>query len=760
MSVTSRMPSARDQTPATDQARRRSVGRGKLVAFLVVGILLATASVGWLNRWRLGHTAVTIADPMVRAWAAEQVAAASDNAYHLEASTIAVDEGRRRLSIDSITLTTDSAINSRLESPHPSITVRFRHCAVTGIDLTALAARRGLHALHAGCDSVLLTVRTLVAPVDSVDHLRQGADSNNFLRFQGKVDLTGYVPFVAIDSMTFPQVHTAFDLLASDGRRTTLTVDSVSVSLDSVRIDPHQEIAKRRPLFSRNVRVRLDRFAGGTKAGEQISLEHLEANLADGSAHLDAIGYERLAGVRIDSTGAMSVRAQHVALNGVRWGIFLLTGDIGIAGLHVDSVDVRIVSARNPRARVAPVLAGSIASALRSAGRAIAIDSFRVNVVRTEESGRSRADLAVTTVGELTLARVDVSPGEVAWRRAFPIGRVVLAASRVYRHTAKMDMALSRLVLDAGAKSLTIDSLRAAPQGDDSAYERRIKYRSSRLSVMLLHTTLSGIDLPAFLSYGAMRAQLLDIRGLAIDVMNDKHKPEDSTHDVRRTPQRWLRDANVEIQVDTLAAQGQVTYRERDDDATDAGVLSFRSLQLRGYNFSTDPRTMSAQTPFRLIGDAKLMGAGAMHVEWSVPLLSRAFAMTWKGSLGKMDPKAMNAFLPDAVGMRFTDGVFEGAEWRATVKDGLAEGTMEPRWRGLSVELPGVARKKSGFFGSIARGVAKLATNTFGIRGDNYAAPGRAPLNGVIKHQWIPKESLPDFIWSQLGDALLSVLKK
>ncbi len=739
---------------------RPSARRRTIVIVIVVVVVTICAATLWLNRWRLGHTAVTIADPMVRAWAAEQVAASSDNAYHLEASTIAVDEARRRLSIDSITVTTDSVINAGLKSPHPSITVRFRHCSVTGIDLTSLAARRGLHALHAGCDSVSLTVRTLVAPLDSGNHTRQGADSNNFLRFQGKVDLTGYVPFVAIDSITFPQVHTAFDLLASDGRRTTLTVDSVAVSLDSVRIDPHQEIAKRRPLFSRNVRVRLDHFAGGTKAGERISLEHLDASLADGSAHLDAIGYERAAGVKIDSTGGMSVRSQHVALNGVRWGVFLLTGDVGIAGLHVDSVDVRIVSARNPRPRVAPVLAGSIASALQSAGRAIAIDSFRVNAVRTQESGRSSGDLAVTTVGELTLAHVDVVPGEAAWQRPFPIGRLVLTASRVYRHTGKMDMALSRLVLNAGARNLTIDSLRAAPPGDDSAFERRINVRSSRLSVMLQRTTLSGIDLPAFLARGAMRAQLLDIRGLAIDVLNDKHKPENSTHDVQRTPQRWLRDANVEIQVDTLAAQGQVTYRERDDDAKDAGVLSFKSLQLRGYNFSTDPQSMTAQTPFRLIGDAKLMGAGAMHVEWNVPLLSRTFAMTWKGTLGSMDPKAMNGFLPDAVGMRFTAGVFEGVEWRATVKDGLAEGTMAPRWRGLSVELPGVARKKTGICGNIARGVAKLATNTFGIRGDNYTAPGRTPLNGVIKHQWIPVESLPDFIWSQLGDALLSVLKK
>jgi len=728
----------------------------------MIAVLVVVAAFGilWLNRWRLGHTAVIIADRRVRVWAAEQVSAASDGAYHLEASPIKVDEAARRLSIDSITLTTDSAINSALAVPHPSITIRFHRCGITGIDLTALAAQRGLHALRAGCDSVFLAARTLVAPLATTDRTPTTTDSNNFLRFQGALGLPKYLPFIALDSMSFPHVQASFDLLASDGRRTALAVDSVAVALDSVRIDPRQKVNQRRALFSRNIRVRLDRFQGSTKAAERVSLERLDANLADGTARLAEVGYARDAGVTIDSTGSMSVRAQQIVLNGVRWGTFLLTGDIGVAGVHVDSVDIRTVAPRNPRPRVAPAVAGSIASALRSAGRAIAIDSLRVNSVRTQESGARGADPASTTLGELTLAYVDVLPGEAAWKRPFPIGRIVLAASAVSRHTAKMDMSLRRLVLDAGAKTLVVDSLRAAPPGDDSAFIRRNHYRTSRLSVGLALTKLGGVDLPAFLARGALRAQSLDIHGLALDVMNDKHMPEDPVHDKRRTPQRWLRDADMEIEIDTLSVAGQVTYRERDDDATHAGVLAFKAIQLKGFNFSTDPSSMTAQTPFRLIGDTRLMGAGALHVEWEVPLLAPDFSMTWKGSLGTIDPRAMNAFLPDAVGMRFTGGVFEGAEWRATVRNGMAEGTIAPRWRGLTVELPGVARNKSGLFGGIARGFAKLATNTFGIRGDNYAMTGRVPMDGTIKHRWEVHETLPDFIWSQLRDPLLLILKK
>ncbi len=736
------------------------VKRRRLIVVIALVAVLAVSGIVWLGRWRLGHTAVTIADPLVRAWVTGQVAAASDGVYHLEASTITVDEANHRLAIDSITLTTDSALNARLAVPHPAITVVFRRCAVTGIDLVALAAQRGLHALQAGCDSVSLRMRTLAVSPDSPGEVSQGADSNNFLRFQGKLDLPAQLPFVAIDSVTFPHIHAAFDLLAADGRRTTLAVDSVAATLDSMRIDSRLAVAERRPLFSRGIRVRLDRFAGATKAGEHITLDHFDADLVNGTARLETVAYDRAAGTRVDSTGAMSVQAEQVAFAGVQWRTFLLTGDVVVGSLQVDSVDIRIRAARQPRKRVAPVLSGSVASALRSAERAIRVDDFGVRAVRVQESGRTRADLAVTTLARLSLMHLDVLPGTAAWQRPLPIGPVILTASSAFRHTPKVDLALGQLKFDAGAGTLTLDSLRAAPPGDNRAIERRNPYRSTRVSASATQAVVRGFDLSAFLAHGALRARSLDIRGFVVDVMDGRRNPDDSTHTLHRSPQEWLRDADVESQLDTLTATGLVTYREREDDADSMGVLSFTAIRLRGYDFGTVARSSGAQAPFRLVADAKLMGAGALHVEWSVPLLARSFAMTWKGTLGTMDPQAMNAFLPDAVGLRFVAGTFEGATWQATVRNGLAVGTLAPSWRGFKVELPGVARGNSGIIGGVIRGVAKLAANLFSIRGDNVSDSGQAAMVGAINHQWTRDETLPTFIWNQLRDPLLQILKK
>ena len=377
------------------------------------------------------------------------------------------------------------------------------------------------------------------------------------------------------------------------------------------------------------------------------------------------------------------------------------------------------------------------------------------------EAPARRTDSIVTTIHRLSLGHATFGAGDAAWNSAFPVGRVTLAVDGVLRRTRKMDFALSHLTLDAATQRISADTVRAAPEGDDSAFQRRNPYRKSRLSVLMAHVEARGIDLPAYVRRGALRAHTLDVQGLQVDVLKDKSKPEDPAPNVvRRTPQAVMRAVGAQIQIDTVTANGMVSYRERDSTAATPGTLTFGALQLRGYNFSTDPARMTTTTPFRLVGDARLMGEGQMHVEWTVPLLSPDFAMHWQGSLGPMDPKAMNAFLPNAVGMRFSGGRFNGAQWEATVRNGLAKGLLTPRWRDLTIELPGVARHDSGVVGGLIRGVAKFAANAFGIHNDNDSTGGHRPRDASITHQWINIETLPQFIWFQLRDPLLLLLKK
>ena len=133
---------------------------------------------------------------------------------------------------------------------------------------------------------------------------RQAADSNNFLRFQGKIDLPRMLPHFGVDVVEFPHVHVEFNLLASDGRRTSLAVDSLAVKLDSVLIDPRVPVAKRRPLFSRDISVRLDRFEGNTKEAAHLSFSTcapISRTAAAGSTRWSTSHHQDVGPIRSDS---------------------------------------------------------------------------------------------------------------------------------------------------------------------------------------------------------------------------------------------------------------------------------------------------------------------------------------------------------------------------------------------------------------------------------------------------------------------------
>jgi hypothetical protein len=154
------------------------------------------------------------------------------------------------------------------------------------------------------------------------------------------------------------------------------------------------------------------------------------------------------------------------------------------------------------------------------------------------------------------------------------------------------------------------------------------------------------------------------------------------------------------------------------------------------------------------------MRSAPVHIEATMPLLSRDFRMRWRAEIGAMPASAFNAFLMNATGMKFQNGEIMQIHIASTVTGGHARGVIEPRWQGLHVEFPGISRGNQGLFGAIKRGIAKFAANSFVVRSDNVDVPDKRALNGAITHRWKSSEALPEFIWLSVREPLLPLLKR
>lgn len=727
----------------------------------IIVLVLAIVVYGWSQRWSLGKRAVAIVELSVRQWAAREVARLSDGVYHLTVSTIVVDEARHRVGIEAIQLVTDSIANARRKTPRPTVTLHLRGCAVEGIDLDQLAARRGLHAARAGCDSVQFLGEVPAPPRGAVPT----ADNWAFLSLRENLDLPREIPFIQVDTVAFPEVRLALGITRRNGRRTALSLDHFAVRFDSLHYDPKQPAIERGPLLSSDVSIRLAGFAGRAEATSRLAFDTLSASLNRGVVRLDGLIYEPIPGSLGDSLGFQALEVGHLALSGVDWRAFLTAGDVGVHRLKVERALLRFPPpAEAPRRSVAattvPGRQRTVGAMLRALGREIRLDTLDVEEFTLIEGSMPRAEGTVTTLARLEVigAQFDDS---ASWTTAFPVGRVTVVADKLARRWREDQLLVGALRLSVIAGTATVDSLRFGPEGSDASFANRHRFRTDRMVLSAGRVAVLGIDLPAYLQDGAFVIRRADATDVELDLLTDKRKPHaPGPRSGNRFPQQALADLGLMLRADTITLAGEARYREHAKDAKRPGVVSFRDLRGTLHNFTTDPVRMQDSTPFRLVADARLMAAGAFHFELEMPLLDDQFSMRYRGRLGPMDAAAFNGFASDGAGIRFTRGRIAEIRFEAEVTNGRARGRIVPRWTNLGVELPGLARKDTGIFGGLKRAAAKVVANAFMVRDDNIAGGKEPPLDGTIDHRWTRSETLPQFLWNSLRDPLVPLLRK
>jgi hypothetical protein len=130
-----------------------------------------------------------------------------------------------------------------------------------------------------------------------------------------------------------------------------------------------------------------------------------------------------------------------------------------------------------------------------------------------------------------------------------------------------------------------------------------------------------------------------------------------------------------------------------------------------------------------------------------------------------MPAESLNRFIQNTMPARIAGGHIEGIDFHATVTNGHARGTLEPRYVGFSLQVTregthGVLAR-GGTLGHVIRSVASAVVNSNKIRPDNPAKAGVPPIVATLDRVYVtPPEQLFSFVWLALRDALLGVVKK
>lgn len=715
----------------------------------VIGLgLLALALAVYTFRWVIGGRAIEIVDPIVRAWASDEVARLSEGSYRLQATPIRVTIAEQRVAIDSITITTDSVRNAARAAPLPTITAHYFNCAVEGIDLERLARRRGFSADRAGCDSVQMIV-------DVPANVARDSAGASFLSLQDNLELARGVPFVHVDSVVLPHVRMSLTLATPSGRSTTAHLDRMAIRLEELHYDPDQPPGERRTLLSRNVALAVDSLETRRDSTDRMRLDRLRADLADGTVQLTGLSWLPEGGELRDSLGLAELSVDSLGVAGIDWREFLTRGNVVVHRIALSGARMTLLAARasaKPGVEL-PTPPWTLASSLAAIDRGVRLDSLLVeNLVMRHVAG---GDTSTTTVGMLRLASLDAAPNST-FEGTEPIGPMTIALHDVTRTAQDRVLHVAAAALDLGSGTASVDSLSYAPIGTDADFVRRHRIRTDRIDLRVGTLRLNGLEPGAWVRQGAYRAGTVEINDLDADVLSDKRLPGGAAAR-RRTPQQWMHEVAPPVAIDSMVIRGRMQYRERGRESPRAGVLSFEQVTARVMNLR-NILVPEDQRPTTLTAESRLMGAAAFTLTVELPLLDTAFTGRYSGELGAMPAAALNPFIDGALGARFTDGRVHGISFDAAIVNGVARGRVVPRYEGLWIDLPGVAR--TGFLSGLRRAVAKFAANQFVVREDNVAGGSDVPRNGPIIHRWRRDETLLQFIWNGVRDGLLQVVKR
>lgn len=314
---------------------------------------------------------------------------------------------------------------------------------------------------------------------------------------------------------------------------------------------------------------------------------------------------------------------------------------------------------------------------------------------------------------------------------------------------------LGSLTLDLTGAAARIQGLRVGPSIPDVEWLRRQRVRKDRIRVSLDSARLTGFDYAAFAGpEGDVAVEHVEVHGFDLDVRTHLELPPVARRNL--SPQALVRGRHRDIAIDSVTVHNSVIrYHEHAKGKPTTGLASFDNVRARITNFRTVARDGGEVPPLSIDATADLFGAGKLHALITVPLTAPDFEMRYRGTLGPMDFTALNTFIERNMPARIKSGHVRGVTFDAVARNGHALGAVTPLYDDLQIELQD---PKAGGIERLGLDVLSAAANALKVRKNNPDKEGKEPRVGKIDHRFVPSESLVQYLWFALRDALVPVL--
>jgi hypothetical protein len=441
-------------------ARRTAIGLAILGLVVVAADFVAVRRASW------------IVNQLLHDWAAGAIAQQSDSVYQFELSHARFNLALRRVTVDSISLTSRRAINERRPQSLPGLRLALYDCTISGVHFFTLIRRGGLVASSFGCLSgsfvieVPRHVRSGGSPEASpTPAARASARQRAFLVFQQGVRPPAYAPRIRIARVFFPRLALDVRLPRTAGGATRLELERLQWSMADLVIDPGDTTAAARPLFSRTIELVASNFITHPDHATELRVGRLRTSLTDSTLEVRDVGFAP------SVSGAAFTRQYHrdlirltvgrISAQGIDLGAFILGQGVRARRIELDSFRIDVTSDK-PMPPNPPRRHETPQQWIANLDETLSLDSLRVRdgqvVYREHAAGRDH-------LGVMTFARIEAAVANVS----HVVGRrtrgdpMTLSARAHFQNAGQLDARIE-VPLDAPRFDMTFrGSLGAMP---------------------------------------------------------------------------------------------------------------------------------------------------------------------------------------------------------------------------------------------------------------------------------------------------------
>jgi hypothetical protein len=313
------------------------------------------------------------------------------------------------------------------------------------------------------------------------------------------------------------------------------------------------------------------------------------------------------------------------------------------------------------------------------------------------------------------------------------------------------------IIFDTNTKKMSFGYIGLHNKLDRYAYTSLFPERQSWIDISKTKMELAGVNFGSYLKKGIVEVDTLTAKGLHLELFVDKRKKED----LNKRPQmvhQAMENLKQIIHIEHLFINGAyIKIEERPDNASPrSAFLFFSDVNAHITNVSNFVERQGKNRMLEMNLTAKLMGEGPLAANVKFDLEKPDGRFTLKGTMGKMNLKALNSMIEPESKVGLKSGTINRLDFNILANDYDGSGELIIRYENLEVEL---LNKDYESDEKVLRKIGALLANKIIIKSNNPNKKGEVQKGNVYFIRE-PHKSMFAYWWKLIFSGMKSTITK